>query len=214
MEWIVPAAQRGETPNVYTTPKMVQPIELVILHYTASGTLQSAERWFMSPTSGASAHFLVDVDGTVRQLAPLSVRTWHAGGPSSSWRGGPVNRRSIGIEIVNWGLLERRGAQLYTWTGKLYQGESYETDEGIWAVFPEVQRDAVVELLAQLVQLYPVLAQRDARPGEQERICGHCDVDPSRKKDPGGAFLLPDVRGMALLKSLSPGADTACADTP
>lgn len=201
MEWIVPPEQRGETPNVYTTPKMVQPIELVVLHYTASGSSVAAESWFRHPRSQASAHFLVDLDGTVRQLAPLSVRTWHAGGESSRWRGGPVNRRSVGIEIVNWGLLERRGEELRTWTGDLYEGESYETDDGrVWAMFPEAQRDAVVELLAQLVRLYPVLALRDAA-GQQERICGHSDVDPARKVDPGPALLLPDIRGMALQKS-------------
>lgn len=201
MDWIVPAEQRGETPNIYTTPRMVQPIELVVLHYTATGTSKAAENWFMLPTSQASAHFLVDLDGSLRQLAPLSVRTWHAGGKTSSWRGGPVNRRSIGVEIVNWGLLERRAGQLFTWTGAPYEGEHYETDDGrVWAMFPEVQRDAVVDLVAQLVRLYPVLALQDAGPGEQERICGHSDVDPSRKVDPGGAFLLPDVRGMALQK--------------
>lgn len=52
--------------------------------------------------AAVSAHYVVDVDGTVFRLVPEEDVAWHAG--VSSWRGRRgLNRWSIGIEVVNPG---------------------------------------------------------------------------------------------------------------
>lgn len=56
--------------------------------------------------------------------------------------------------------------------------------------YSEAQYDALVPLVQQLLAAYPALSV--------ERICGHCDIAPGRKTDPGPAFDWPRLR-MALL---------------
>jgi N-acetylmuramoyl-L-alanine amidase len=52
------------------------------------------------PVARVSSHYVVDEDGSVLRWAPQERRAWHAG--VSYWRGNTkLNRRSIGIEVVN-----------------------------------------------------------------------------------------------------------------
>lgn len=78
------------------------PISMVVLHYTGMQTMQEALDRLCDPAAEVSAHYLIDVDGTVIRLVPEEKRAWHAG--RSYWRGiTDVNSASIGIEIVNPG---------------------------------------------------------------------------------------------------------------
>ena len=52
--------------------------------------------------------------------------------------------------------------------------------------YSEAQYDALVALVQQLLAAYPALSV--------ERICGHCDIAPGRKTDPGPAFDWPRLR--------------------
>ena len=71
--------------------------KVIVEHYTASTTFSSAWNTFASNTKnlgelpGVCAHFIVDRDGTIYQLVPLSIRCRHAVG---------MNYTSIGIEHV------------------------------------------------------------------------------------------------------------------
>ena len=52
--------------------------------------------------------------------------------------------------------------------------------------YSEAQYDALMPLVQQLLAAYPALSV--------ERICGHCDIAPGRKTDPGPAFDWPRLR--------------------
>jgi AmpD protein len=52
--------------------------------------------------------------------------------------------------------------------------------------FSDAQYTALVELVGELRGAYPALTQ--------ERICGHSDIAPARKTDPGPAFDWPRLR--------------------
>ena len=52
--------------------------------------------------------------------------------------------------------------------------------------YSDAQYDALVPLVQQLLAAYPALSV--------ERICGHCDIAPGRKTDPGPAFDWPRLR--------------------
>ncbi len=67
-------------------------IDQVVIHYDATGL--SRECFRVLQTRGLSAHFLLDLDGTIYQTLDLRERAWHAG---------EANSRSIGIEIANVG---------------------------------------------------------------------------------------------------------------
>lgn len=76
---------------------------LIVLHYTVSNTWQSPWNLFASNTPaggpagsaaeppGGCTHFLVDKDGTIIQLVPVTTMCRHAIG---------LNHRSLGIEFV------------------------------------------------------------------------------------------------------------------
>ena len=102
------------------------PVSMLVLHYTALPTCEDSLARLCDPTNSAgrvSAHYLVDVDGTIYQLVDESKRAWHAG--VGSWRGlDKINDRSIGIEIQNIGL----------------------TEDGKRVPFPACQIDAVIAL--------------------------------------------------------------------
>jgi N-acetylmuramoyl-L-alanine amidase len=78
--------------------------DMIILHYTGMESGEAAEAWLCNPASEVSSHYLVHGDGRIVQMVREADRAWHAG--RSSWHGATdINSRSIGIEIVNPGLL-------------------------------------------------------------------------------------------------------------
>jgi N-acetylmuramoyl-L-alanine amidase len=77
-------------------------VELVVLHYTAMASCAEALARLCDPVAEVSAHYLIDVDGTILSLVDEAARAWHAG--AGEWAGeGDVNSRSIGIELANPG---------------------------------------------------------------------------------------------------------------
>lgn len=77
-------------------------VELVVLHYTAMPSCAAALERLCDPATEVSAHYLIDLDGTILSLVDEEARAWHAG--AGEWRGaGDVNSRSIGIELANDG---------------------------------------------------------------------------------------------------------------
>ncbi len=192
----------------------IEPVEFVVYHYTAvntqtaldcltkrgeihcsecggDGKLDNGRVCRMCRGDGEfmnvsrSAHLVIDPEGLVYQLAPLSERTWHAGGKSSKWRGrGNVNGRSIGIEIVNYGPLDERRGKLYDWVGHMqpFQVAAKDIEGDFWEFYPEPQILAVEDITRELIKQFPVLAEG------RDRLTGHKHVDPTRKRDPGPLF--------------------------
>lgn len=77
--------------------------DMVVLHYTGMHTAAAALERLCDPAAEVSAHYLIDLDGTVHALVPEDRRAWHAG--RAAWGGvADVNSHSIGIELANPGL--------------------------------------------------------------------------------------------------------------
>ena len=78
------------------------PPDMIVLHYTGMQTGAEALARLCDPEAKVSAHYLIEEDGRLFQLAPEERRAWHAG--VSYWAGArDINARSIGIELVNPG---------------------------------------------------------------------------------------------------------------
>lgn len=116
----------------------------LILHYTGLHTAQEALDILKCPSREVSAHYLVHEDGQVVQMVAERERAWHAG--KSFWKGErDLNSASIGIEIVNAGVLEG------------------------FPAFPEAQIESVIALCRSIVDRYAiasanVLAHSDIAP--------------------------------------------------
>jgi N-acetylmuramoyl-L-alanine amidase len=152
---------------------------LIVLHDTAGRlTKGSAVAWLRDPKAKASAHVVVERDGSITQLVAFDRVAWHAG--QSQWRGrSGCNAFAIGIEIANPGKLTGTPEKATAWFG-----ESFDRDFGIvrkstpihgdgcWMPYTEAQLHSVEQLIAALGWEYPI--------GE---VVAHHDIAPGRKVD-------------------------------
>ncbi len=167
----------------------------LVMHYTAGRSAASSVESLCTqkPSGNASAHVVLGRDGSIVQLAPFNVVTWHAG--VSQWNGiVGLNTCSIGIEMDNAGLLKRVGPHYQAWFGAIYPDDQVLLAEhkyggGVqpWHTYSEVQIARAVELAELLVSHYQL-----------EDVLGHEDIARGRKSDPGPAFPLESVKGRAM----------------
>jgi N-acetylmuramoyl-L-alanine amidase len=151
------------------------PVSMVVLHYTGMPDAESAITRLADAEAKVSAHYVVCEDGQILRMVNEEQRAWHAG--RSYWRGiSDVNSASVGIEIINPG------------------------HEFGYRPFPEEQMDAVVRLVADVVDRYAIAPSN---------VVGHSDVAPARKQDPGELF---DWARLAKLKLALPRPTSRLVD--
>lgn len=167
--------------------------DTIVIHYTAGGSAVSAIHTFTKSNIKASAHVVVDFDGTLTQHVPFNTIAWHAGKSAYEDRVG-LNNYSIGIEIVNAGRLEKSGSEYVSWFGKTYPENEVieavhrnERNPTWWHRYTEDQISAVYELCSDLIEAYNI-----------KYILGHEEISPGRKIDPGPAFPLDKMRDRLL----------------
>ncbi len=197
--------------DLATVRKLVRAnVDQVVLHYDAAGT---SGRCFavLHDERGLSAHFLVDLDGTIYQTLDVRERARHAG---------TANDRSVGIEIANVGayenpqaLMERFGL-VYdvadsaglsgaggTRVPPMVQGR-VQKRELFQFVYTDAQYDSLIRLIVALRRALPRLQAQiprwtngdvadvrlpPSRVMQFSGILGHHHVS-SNKLDPGPAF--------------------------
>lgn len=165
----------------------------LVMHYTAGKNAASSINWLTNPESKASAHIILARDGSITQLAPFNIKTWHAG--LSHWDGlSGLNSHSIGIEMDNAGPLKKVGDQYQAWFGTLYAEDQVvhakhrlDSEPRWWHTYTETQIQKALELAQLLVRHYGL-----------KDVIGHEDIAPDRKRDPGPAFPLESVRASVL----------------
>lgn len=77
----------------WTLDHLRDQVDLLVIHFDACGASRQCFK-ILHDVRGLSAHFLLDLDGTIYQTLDCKERAWHAGF---------VNDRSIGIEIAHIG---------------------------------------------------------------------------------------------------------------
>jgi len=165
---------------------------LLVMHFTGSPSTEGAIRALCDGAvkDRVSAHLVLSPQGEVTQLLPFNVVGWHAG--RSNWRGRALcNRFSIGIEMVNSGLLGRlpSGGYFDRLTKKPIAKDrpvvlaTHKNGGGVepWAVYPPAQIEAAVGIARAITKAYGI-----------KDIAGHDDIAPGRKIDPGPAWPMKD----------------------
>ncbi len=178
--------------------------DTIVIHYTAGASYRSSVNWLKDKRAMASAHLVVGRKGEVVQLVPFNTIAWHAG--RSQWNGRTrLNNYSIGIEIANAGLLERRANGYYTSYGTkvpddqvvLAQHKHGDVEQA-WEAYSIEQLNMVEDLCLALMEAYPI-----------KEIVGHDDIAPHRKTDPGPAFPLEAMRNRLLAGRADVDTETA-----
>jgi N-acetylmuramoyl-L-alanine amidase len=180
----------------------LQPLFLIV-HYTASLTLQGTAGWFQDPRAEVSAHVIVGRDGEVMQMVALDRRAWHAG--RSRWDGlENLNAYAIGLELVNAGALERLpSGEWVDWASHripdrevVIARHAHEARERGWHVFPDIQVERALQVARAVHARYQLRA-----------VIGHDDVAPDRKIDPGPAFPLAQFASRVLGHAEAPARE-------
>lgn len=165
---------------------------LLVMHFTGSPSTEGAIRTLTDgrAKNRVSAHLVLSPEGEITQLLPFNLVGWHAG--QSSWRGrAGCNNFSIGIEMVNSGLLGRLpGGGYFDRLTKKPLAKDKPVVLGMhknggdiepWAVYPPAQIEAAVGIARAIVKAYGI-----------KDIAGHDDIAPRRKIDPGPAWPMKD----------------------
>ena len=168
---------------------------LLVIHFTSGMSAQSSIDFWKSPEAqGACAHIIIDRDGTVFQCRAFDRTAGHAGvsrwkDPTDGLRIG-CNAFSIGIELANAGDSVSGSVESPKAFGKhpLEAGAiSAKHKNGgkisLWEKYPQAQLDACFAVAKALVERYKL-----------DDVCGHEDIAPERKNDPGPAFPMQKLR--------------------
>lgn len=168
--------------------------DTIIVHYTATRSLQVAVNTLAKSEKKASAHLVIGKNGEIVQLVDFDTVAWHSG--KSEYKGRKwFNRYSVGIEIDNPGWLRRSGNMFTTWYEKEVglkdvveaRHRNPETTERFWHRYTERQIEVVEDICEVLAKTYNI-----------KHILGHEEVSPGRKQDPGPAFPLDKLRANIL----------------
>ena len=154
----------------------------LVIHFTSGASGQSSINFWKTPDAkGASAHLVIERDGTVIQCRPFNRTCGHAG--KSRWKGfDGLNACSIGIELANAGdnaKLAAKWSKLPLFKARHKNGGPVQD----WEAYPEEQIQACIQVAQAIVARYKL-----------DDVIGHDDIAPDRKNDPGPAFPMGRLR--------------------
>ena len=158
----------------------------LIMHFTSGATALSSINFWKTPDArGASAHFVIDRDGTLYQCRPCNRTCGHAGESKWTHKGityTGLNACTIGIEFANAGdstNLIRKWSALPPLRARHKNGGPVCD----WEQYTAAQIATGKELARVLCERYNL-----------DAILGHDDIAPRRKVDPGPAFPMAEMR--------------------
>lgn len=155
----------------------VVPKDLIVLHFTAGSTVDGAFNSWKPQTINIGTPYIVDRDGTVYETFDPKYWAYHlavVGAPAQNHK---HDKRSVPIEIVNFGPLKRESDILYSWPAnyKNFFCNVSETDKYVKASyrgfdyyqsFSEAQKIAIpalVKMVAKNFGIVPTLPHEDIR---------------------------------------------------
>jgi len=100
--------------------------EQIYLHHTVSSTAMSALNWWEQDGVHVATAYVIDKDGTIYEAYNPKYWSYHLGLRGT---GGKIDKKSVGIEIVNEGWLTKKNNVYYWFDGvAIYRDEVFELD--------------------------------------------------------------------------------------
>lgn len=153
-------------------------LNTIVLHCTFSQNIEATAKFLSDTINGrASAHLLIDRDGSVIQQVPFNFQSYHASG---------FNTKSIGIEFINSGQLNFTNGLYKTVYGKVVDKNNVgcATTGVCWEKYTPQQIEKAFEICQLLFEKYQI-----------KQIVGHNEIDKN-KMDPGPLFPMDDFKSI------------------
>lgn len=100
--------------------------EQIYLHHTVSSTARSVFNWWPQDGVHVATAYIIDKDGTIYEAFNPKYWSYHLGLKGTN---GAIDKKSIGIEIVNEGWLTKKNSVYYWFNGAvIYKDEVIELD--------------------------------------------------------------------------------------
>jgi hypothetical protein len=175
---VTSGSKRGQYAKGYPTG--------MILHWTAGHRNGIKEGNNLMRSTGM-LYLLGDKDGNIAQSDALKYHGYHAGASSHKYASGYVSDEWVGLELQAAGQLTKKGDQYLPWfsvpvaADEVVHSKSRENIQtGYYHMFTEAQMLATRKLVCWLFLNNPDIFSID-------RVCGHDEVSPGRKCDPGAS---------------------------
>lgn len=181
--------------------------EQIYLHHTVSSTAASSSNWWKQDGLHIATAYLIERDGTIIENFDPKYWSFHLGLKGTK---GKIDKKSIGIEIVNEGWLEKKGEEFFWFGGKAkYKGEVVKIDtpwrdQKYFAKYPDEQIHSVavlVNLLLKNLKIeYNIINNLDYNKdliNSHVGVLSHCNVR-SDKTDVSPAFPITTFKDMVL----------------
>lgn len=139
----------------------------ICIHYTAGPTAYSAHQSWLSRTDRVATSYIIDEIGHIHECFSPKFWGYHLGLKGKDWEGGSHDQRTIGIEIVNRGILCRKKDELFWWAANfglrycnIQETEKYKCASfrgyDYHATFEESQMVACIELVKHLCNTHSI----------------------------------------------------------
>ena len=180
--------------------------ERIVLHFTAGG-LTGDMSTLTRQDYHVSVPFVLARDGTIYQLYSSKFWSGNLGGEALGNAGNAQDKRTIGIEISNYGPLKSKADGLYNIYGELYctlnQTDAYQKlalpfrGESNYTTYTDAQYDSLIVLLRYLTAQYAIPRKFLPEPKRYiytpdvltfEGIVSHVNYRANGKWDIGPAF--------------------------
>lgn len=145
-----------------------QPKKQIYLHHTAGGgDAKSVARYFNKTTERVATAFIIGESGEIVQCFPSWHWAYHLGLKQQVFTKNKLAYRqldalSIGIEICNWGPIQKKGCEYYNYVGGLVKPENVITLDKpykghvLWYNYTPEQIESTRQLLVYLCERYDI----------------------------------------------------------
>ncbi len=131
----------------------------IVLHHTVSSTENSVYNWWCNDGQKVGVAYVVDKNGDIYEYFDPKYWSYHLGGKIDK----KYNINSIGIEIVNEGVLQNNNDEYFWFGGKnKYTGRVSKIkwrNNQYWAAYPDKQMLSVIELVKYLTTRFNIPKQ-------------------------------------------------------
>jgi len=132
---------------------------LITLHHTVGGSAKSTFNSWNQDNSRVATPYIIDRAGAIYELFDPGLWAGHHGIKHNINR---LDKRSIGIELCNWGPLYKKSGLIFNTYNHTYHGDVYDCGDvyrhsRYYEPYSEAQINSLVNLVNHLFKQFPTI---------------------------------------------------------